>query len=100
MPLRSQPLIDPHEMGKCLRAARILAGYERVSDLVKELDAIGVPLSARSLYAIERGQQLPHMDQFIGLAMVLKPPGGLAFFLQAIRPDMQPRLAALGGPPA
>ena len=82
-----RPIIDPIELGRCVRAARVLAGMDNAGEVVEALAQIGVHASTRTLYAIERGQQLPHLDLFVGLVMILHPPEGQRFFDRALSPE-------------
>lgn len=82
-------LVDPVIYGRNLRAARILAGYDRVTDFMEAmLRKTGVHVSDRTAYAIERGEQLPTIDFFMAAILTLHPPGGVEYFLRAMRADM------------
>ena len=81
-------LMDPVIYGRRLRAARIMAGYDRVSDLVEAVNRkTGVLVSDRTAYAIERGEQPPSVDFFMAVILTLHPPGGVAYFLNAMRSE-------------
>lgn len=87
--MKSQPLIDPMVVGRRLRGSRIVAGYDRVSDACRAIRAVsGVPISERSLYAIERGEQLPNFEQLAGIVMTFDPPGGWGYLMPAFRQDL------------
>jgi transcriptional regulator with XRE-family HTH domain len=78
-------LMDPVVYGRRLRAARILAGYDRVVDLVEALDRkTGVRVSERTAYAIERGEQLPSIDFFMAVILTLHIQDGVEYFLPAM----------------
>lgn len=80
-------IIDLVTFGRRLRAARIIAGYDRVSDLTAILRCkYGVDVSDRTVYAIERGEQMPHLDFTLATVCILRPPGD--HFLPAYRSDV------------
>jgi DNA-binding XRE family transcriptional regulator len=81
-------LVDPEVLGRRLRAARIVAGCDRVADAVAEVKELGVGLSERTLYAIERGEQLPSIEQYAGLVLVYGAHGGIPDLVPAFRPDV------------
>jgi DNA-binding XRE family transcriptional regulator len=82
---RPSGLMDPVIYGRRLRAARIMAGYDRVVDLVEALDRkTGVHVSERTAYAIERGEQLPSIDFFMAVIITLNIQGGIEYFLPAM----------------
>lgn len=88
MPNSGRPLIDPIVVGRRLRGARIVAGHDRVSDACKAIKSVtGVSISERTLYAIERGEQLPNWEQIIALIMAFDPPGGMRYLEPALRSD-------------
>ena len=87
--MADEPFIDPITLGRLFRAARIMAGYSNVSALADALvERTGVQISARTIYAIERGTQVSTVDQFLALAYTLHPPGGVRFFHAAYRIDL------------
>jgi len=89
MPNNGKPLIDAEVVGRRLRGARIVAGYDRVADACKAVTlTTGVSLSERTLYAIERGEQLPTLEQLTAIVMALDPPGGWAYLMPAYRQDV------------
>lgn len=72
------------QYGRLLRAARILAGYDRVDDASKGVEEdTGVPISPRTLYALERGEQSPSLEQFLALTMHYDPPSGWSYWQKA-----------------
>lgn len=80
----SKTLVDLEILGRRLRAARIAAGYDSVKDVAAALeDQLGVVIPDRTVYAIERGEQMPSLAQFVALGYVYNPPGGDAFFSPA-----------------
>ena len=82
---RPSGLMDPVIYGRRLRAARIMAGYDRVVDLVDALARkTGVHVSERTAYAIERGEQLPGIDFFMAVIITLNIEEGIDFFLPAM----------------
>jgi DNA-binding XRE family transcriptional regulator len=78
-------VLDPVILGRRVRAARYMAGFESVADLVGALERdAGLEVSARTIYAIEKGKWLPTAELLIGLLLVLQPEGGMTFFLPAL----------------
>lgn len=85
--LQPQNILDLVTFGRRLRAVRILHGYDRMSDFASVLRArYGVELSDRTVYAIERGEQMPHLDFFFAVLALLQPSPG--YFDPAIRHDV------------
>lgn len=94
------PLVDGKQYGRLLRAARIVAGFDRVEDAAHAVQEMtGVHLTARSLYALERGEQRPTVEVFFAVLMTYRPPGATRFFMGALRDDLQNYLveSARGG---
>ena len=88
-PTQSKPPLDLAVFGRRLKGARIMAGYNRMTDLASALeDGCGLSMSARSLYAIERGEQMPTLEQAICLVSLLSE-GDTRFFLPAVREDLR-----------
>lgn len=81
-------VFEPKELGKRLRGARTVAGFESMKVVNKELEhRFGITYSERGLLAIERGDQMPTFDQFLTLILLYDPPGGIQFFFGSIRPE-------------
>jgi DNA-binding XRE family transcriptional regulator len=85
---RGLPLVDPEVVGRRLRGARIVAGFDRVADSVAEVRNLGASLSERTLYAIERGEQLPTIEQYLALVMTYDLHGGMLYLAPAFRADV------------
>lgn len=84
-------------MGRLIRAARTIAGYDRVEDAVVAIrERTGYEISARTLYALERGEQPLTLEQMLAIAMTLHPPGNIVFFNGGYRQDVQKMLATYG----
>lgn len=80
-------VVDKVAFGRRLRAQRVLAGFDRVTDFVALLRSrYGVDISDRSVYAIERGEQMPHLDLVVAAAALLQAPAD--YFAPAIRQDV------------
>lgn len=80
-------IIDKVVFGRRLRAQRVLNGYDRVGQLTQILRSrYGVDVSDRTIYAIERGEQMPHLDFFVAVLDLLKPDRG--YFFPMIRGDI------------
>jgi hypothetical protein len=83
-------IIDLITYGRLVRAARIIAGHDRVEDAAVAVhEHTSVEISARTLYAIERGEQMPSIPQYFGIALTFTPPGGSNFWDQAFSSDVQ-----------
>lgn len=80
-------LFDCVVFGRRLRAARVLAGFDRVSQLTQVLRSrYGIDVSDRTIYAIERGEQMPHIDFYLGVQAALEIP--MDYFQPAVRHDV------------
>lgn len=93
-----EPMLSPNNIvdlvifGRRLRALRVLNGFDRVSDLVSIIRCkYGVDVSDRTVYAIERGEQMPHIDFILAVSAVLEPPND--YFTPAYRSDVTEMLA-------
>jgi hypothetical protein len=85
----ADPIFDRHTFGRLLRAARIIAGFDRVEDVPAAiLERTGVEMSARTVYALERGEQEPTASQFLALVLTLRPPSGETYWSSALRGDV------------
>lgn len=92
------PIVDPIVLGRRLRGARIVAGFDRVTDACKNVALTsGVTISERTLYAVERGQQLPSLDQFFALLMTYDPEGATMYAVPALRADVAEWIMARRG---
>lgn len=88
-------VIDRVVFGRRLRARRIIEGFDRVGQLTYVLRSkYGVDVSDRTIYAIERGEQMPHLDFVLGVVAALKCP--INYFQPAIRHDVWEALMGLG----
>lgn len=68
-------LVDLRAFGRRLRSARILAGYDTVALAALAIfELTGVSISDRTFYAIERGEQMPSLEQFMAFTITFKPP--------------------------
>ena len=80
-------IFDCVVFGRRLRAARVLAGYDRVGQLTHVLRSqYGIDVSDRTIYAIERGEQMPHIDLYLGVSAALHVP--MTYFQPAERRDV------------
>lgn len=85
--LSPQNVVDKVAFGRRLRALRVLNGYDRVQEFTHVLRSrFGVDVSDRTVYAIERGEQMPHLDFFIGCLATFDQP--YDYFWPAIRTDV------------
>ena len=86
--LAPNTVIDLQQFGRRLRALRIMAGYDRASDFVTVLRSrYGIDCHDRTVYAIERGEQMPGLDFTMACFAILTPDPG--FFAPALRPDIK-----------
>lgn len=82
-------LIDRKVMGRLLRGARIIEGFDSVSDAAKAIrEMTGVKVTDRALYQIERGEAMPSFELVLAMTMVYRPPGGTTFLDRAYRPEI------------
>lgn len=85
----TEPIFDRATFGRLLRAARIIAGYDRVEDAAHAItEQTGVAMSARTLYALERGEQEPTASHFLALVISLRPPSGESYWSSSLRSDV------------
>ena len=93
--LAPQNIVDRVVFGRRLRAQRVLMGYDRVGQLTHVLRAqYGVDVSDRTIYAIERGEQMPHLDFVLGVVTALQCP--MDYFAPALRHDVWQALVGAG----
>lgn len=80
-------VVDASTFGRRLRALRVLHGFDRATDFVTVLRGrYGIDISDRTLYAIERGEQMPQLDFTLACVAILTPP--LNYFQPCIRADV------------
>lgn len=78
-------MIDVGAFGRRIKAARAIAGFDRMADLVIDIKQVcDFDVSERTMYAIERGERLPSLELHMCLLIVLRPPGGAQFFMDAL----------------
>lgn len=91
--MENTPLVDKETLGRIFRSARIYAGLDSVAEAAQRIqEATGLHVSERSMYAIERGEQLPSVDQFMAFLITYQPPGRGDFLLPAFRDDVRAAL--------
>lgn len=84
--LRPNSIMDSVIFGRRLRALRILEGFDRGEDFCNVLTCrFGIDISLRTLYAIERGEQMPHFDFVVACIVALKATPD--YFAPAFRSD-------------
>jgi len=89
-------IIDTAVFGRYLRSLRMRQGFETGREFVDALRGkYGVDVSDRTLYAIERGEQMPRLDFVIAALAALD--ADLAYFYPAVRGDVVERLKENGG---
>jgi DNA-binding XRE family transcriptional regulator len=85
--LAPHSVVDMKTFGRRLRALRVLRGFDRASDFTAVLRSrYGVEASDRTLYAIERGEQMPGIDFALACVAILHPPR--RYFFPAFREDV------------
>lgn len=81
---------DARLYGALLFSLRRLRGFDRASDLADKLTDIGVKTSERSVWAIERGDQVAGVDRHFALCELLRPsPGYFEGAFEEATPDEQ-----------
>ena len=89
-------IIDMAVFGRYLRSLRMRQGFETGRAFVEVLRRdYGVDISERTLYAMERGEQMPRLDFVIAALAALDTD--LAYFYPAIRSDVVGSLKENGG---
>ena len=78
---QAHPIVDKKILGNYVRGARHTAGYRSQRECVLALAAEGCAMTAWTLGAIERGDRMPSLDEFVALTLLLAPPGGLRYFV-------------------
>lgn len=87
----SNEVIDLIVFGRYLRALRTREGYTDADAFIEVLaERYGLSISRRTLYAIERGEQMAHLDLYLAVLAALNPEKG--YFRPAIRPDVFARV--------
>lgn len=67
-----QPIIDAVAFGLELRLLRMRRGYVRPEQLIDVMRSrYGVDVSERTIWAVERGEQMPRLDLFLAMLAVL-----------------------------
>lgn len=90
--LLPQNLVNTVVFGRRLRALRVMHGYDRVTEFTQAIRSrYGVDVSDRSVYAIERGEQMPHIDFFLAAQHLLRADP--SWFAPAVRHDVIADLA-------
>ena len=85
------PSSTPPVFGRDLRSLRIRRGFDRAADFTALLrHKYGVDVSDRTLYAIERGEQVPRLDFYLAALAALEAEPG--YFKPAVRADVAERL--------
>lgn len=70
-------------------------GFDRVQQLTHVLRSrFGIDVSDRTIYAIERGEQMPHVDFVLAAIAALECP--LNYFAPAIRHDVWEAMVKAG----
>lgn len=73
--------------GRYLRNLRKREGFDDAETFIEALrERVGVIVTKRTVYAIERGEQMARLDFYLATLAILKP--GKGYFYPAIRPDI------------
>ena len=95
-PMRPQNIVDMVTFGRHLRSLRILRGFDRATEFTALLiQNYGVDISDRTVYAIERGEQMPRLDFYFAVTCALMAERD--YFSPAIRADVVRKLARRKG---
>jgi transcriptional regulator with XRE-family HTH domain len=96
LPKSERPIIDHAEFGRIFKALRVRRGYRRMPDLSEALEReFGIRMSSQGLYMYEQGRSLPPLETFIALVILLKAPGGVSHFYDALPSDIREGLQRL-----
>ena len=68
------------------RLARLIKGmrtsrYDKREECVAALNAAGYPMTDSTLGAIERGEKNTPVEELVMLTLLLRPPGGIMYFI-------------------
>lgn len=100
VPKGEEGLVDPVELGRRIKAARVLVDLDSAAALARALTARGCESSDRRVSDWERGVSVPTITAFFAIVAVTAPPGGLKFFAK-VWPDLWPLIErGLNGQPA
>lgn len=89
------PIINLARFGQYFAALRVREEYKPADRLVDDLrERCGVVVSRRTLYAIERGEQLPRLDLLLALLVVLNED--FDYFYPTFREDIVNKLTRRG----
>ena len=94
---QGDPVENPHEgiwdarkLGRVIKGARMRAGYDRVADLVLDVERVtGVRRHENTLYDIQKGKRLPDLELLTALIITLKIPH--EEIASAVRPEFRDR---------
>lgn len=85
--------IDREEFARHLRGAKALAEFTSDDEIAKRIQELGFETTKWRVYAWMKAESLPRLDEWMGLLIVLAPPGGFQFFRRCFRPDIFDRYA-------
>jgi hypothetical protein len=82
-------VIDPVRLGRLIRSARVLAGFDGAVPFGAEVERhTGVPMTKPIVYAIETGERDVTVREVFAILYVLRHPRGLDYLLDAADPDV------------
>lgn len=89
VPKGEEGLVDPVELGRRIKAARVLVDLNSAAALARALTARGCKSTDRRVSDWERGVSVPTITAFFAIVALTAPPGGIKFFAPAW-PDLWP----------
>jgi transcriptional regulator with XRE-family HTH domain len=63
---------DARAYGRALYALRKLRGFDKAEDLAAEVSKLGIPTKERTVWAIERGDQIAGVDRHLAFCRILR----------------------------
>lgn len=100
VPKGEEGLVDPVELGRRIKAARVLVEMRSAAALARALTDVGCESTKRRVSDWERGVSVPTLTSFFAIVAVTAPPGGLKFFAKAWPELWEMIEAGLNGQPA
>jgi transcriptional regulator with XRE-family HTH domain len=70
-----------------------------LEEVARRVNELGVVISDASISGYERGERVPPADVFLALVLVLEPPDGMGWFLDAFRHTEAKRFVELNRMP-
>lgn len=67
---------DARHYGLLVYGLRKMRGVKRAQELADSMTAMGVKTTERTIWAIERGEQIPSLDRHLAIVKILDPKEG------------------------